>query len=102
MGTVTNTQQWKVPESGAALENYLKRRRVLLKYLVAGYSVREIANSTERSTDAVYTDINKLQTETKTHTIWGAILEAISRGWVRCPNAKHYPAAAPPTPSNES
>lgn len=95
---ITNKTQWKVPEGGAPLENYVHRRSALLRYLVNDWSVAEIAEDLGKSKDSIYTDINKLQTETGTHTIWGAVVESIRRGWIKWPRGSHASSLiAPPT-----
>jgi DNA-binding NarL/FixJ family response regulator len=97
----TAPNKWAPPQiNTGALENYRRRRATLLSYLSRGMSVKEIANLTDRCTAAVYTDITKLQTETETYTIWGAIMESMRRGWIECPQPPLN--SSPPPGLNES
>lgn len=79
---VTNKTNWEIPTLESTYSNYARRRAVILKLLIQGKSIDEIATTTQRSQSAVYTDITKIKFETETYTIWGALVAAIKEGWV--------------------
>jgi predicted DNA-binding protein YlxM (UPF0122 family) len=82
---VTNKTDWELPTLEATYSNYVRRRQEILSYLIQDYPVSRIAKETDRSVTSIYTDISKLRNETETWTIWGAIIEAVKRGWVEIP-----------------
>lgn len=81
---VTNRTPWEIPDKPGTYENYMVRRQAILIMLREGLSVKEVAQRCERKERSIYQDIQKIQNETQTDTIWGALLEAMRRGWIEC------------------
>jgi predicted membrane GTPase involved in stress response len=81
---VTNRTPWEIPNKPSTYENYVERRQAILTRLRDGLTVREVALQCERKERSIYQDIQKIQNETGTETIWGALLEAMRRGWIEC------------------
>lgn len=83
---VDNKTQWMLPGTRpATYDNYVTRRNDILRLLAQGKPVVEVAKELGRKKSSIYTDISKMETETKQVTIWGVVIEAMRRGWIPCP-----------------